>query len=104
MSIEVTNLPPSVADTKRSMLVTIDDSEFLYRRTAHAILEIIAQKVADKYVEEHYGEIAARLDQTAIANLAIADAGKKIAEEIRAKPTVIREQGTTINNYKQSIL
>lgn len=56
------------------------------------ILEECAHLIAKRYVDEHYGEIVARLDQNAIARLAIADAGKKIAEEIRSSPTIIREK------------
>lgn len=65
-----------------------------------AIVDLIASKIADKFVEEHYAELAAKLDQQAIANLAIADSGKKIAEEIRTKPTVLHDGcKTTVNRY-----
>jgi hypothetical protein len=59
----------------------------------------ICRVIAEKYVVEHYAEIVAKLDQNAIASLAIADAGKKIAEEIRVQPVVYRERGDTHNNY-----
>ena len=61
-----------------------------------AIFREVVNQIATRYVEEHYGEIAAKLDQNAIASLAIADAGKKIAEEIERKPTVLREEHTQI--------
>lgn len=53
------------------------------------VLRAVVRIVAERYVEAHYAEICAHLDQTAIANLAVADAGKKIAEEIRMKPPEI---------------
>ena len=59
-------------------------AEFLYQR--------IGELVAERYVAEHYAELVAKLDPQAIANLAIADAGKKIAEEIRTRPVVYREK------------
>lgn len=60
--------------------------------TERAIISEIVQRVAERYVQENYTALIASLDPQAIANLAIADAGKKIAEEIRLKPTVIREK------------
>lgn len=65
------------------------------------LLSRIIGLIAERYVEEHYSEIVAKLDQNAIANLAVADAGKKIAEEIRTRPVVYREKGDTYN--KRSI-
>lgn len=63
----------------------------------------VVRLIAQKYVEDHYEEIAAKLDQNAVASLAIAEAGKKIAEEIRSKPTVIHEKGDT-HIYQRGIL
>lgn len=68
-----------------------------------AIMKLVAEKIAERYVDEHYAEIVARLDQQAIANLAVADSGKKIAEEIRTRPVVIQEPGNTTFNIKRSI-
>jgi hypothetical protein len=56
---------------------------------AAEVLRAVVRIVAERYVEAHYAEICAHFDQTAIANLAVADAGKKIAEEIRMKPPQI---------------
>lgn len=56
------------------------------------LIHTVAEKIAQRYFEEHYIEIAAKLDQQAIANLSIAYAGKKIAEEIRSRPVVLRER------------
>lgn len=66
------------------------------------ILGEIATKIADRYVEEHYAEIVAKLDQNAIASLAIADAGKKIAEEIRSKPSILHDKETRTEVYERS--
>jgi hypothetical protein len=84
-----------VASNKTLIQASMDDIA-LMRMLPGAVLDLIARGIADRYVEEHYGEIAAKLDQNAIANLSIADAGKKIAEEIRAKPTVLHETKTII--------
>ena len=100
MAIQVTSQRyadrPAIAIT-----ATVSDSDMMLNRVQDAILANICERIAERYVEEHYAEIAARLDQNAIANLAIADAGKKIAEEIRTKPTVIREPGnrTVVNKF-----
>jgi hypothetical protein len=52
----------------------------------------IAQQAATKFIEEHYPEIASKIDPQAIANLAIAAAGAKINETLHKKmPDVIRE-------------
>ena len=89
----------SPSDMKSTLAVTIQDS--LCEATIYAVLHLVAEKIADRYVEEHYAEIVAKLDQQAIANLAIADSGKKIAEEIHTRPTVLREPGarTTVNKF-----
>ena len=58
------------------------------------VFEIVCEKIAERYVEEHYAEIAGKLDQNAIANLAVAAAGRKIAEEIRTRPVVLHEKTT----------
>jgi len=61
-----------------------------------AIFGEVVRQIAARYVEEHYMEIAARLDQNSIANLAIAEASKKIAEEIQRRPNIIHEKDTQI--------
>ena len=75
--------------------------------TSRAYLEyltsVVAEKIAEKFVEENYSELISKLDQQAIANLAVADSGKKIAEEIRTRPVVLPSPGALINNNKYSI-
>jgi hypothetical protein len=74
--------------------------ETVARECMDAIVGEIVQSIAAKYVEEHYAEITAKLDQNAIANLAVAESGKKIAEEIRTRPVVLHDgQKTTVNKY-----
>jgi predicted transcriptional regulator len=65
------------------------------------LVQRIACAIADRYVAEHYAEIMAKLDQNAIANLAIAEAGKKIAEEIQRVPNTIHEKRVEI--YQRGI-
>lgn len=88
----------SVMDPVSSSLIMAKIPDRLSYSMGELILSRIADAIAEKYVAEHYGEIAAKLDQNAIANLAIAEASKKIAEEIRARPTVIRETKGPIFN------
>lgn len=86
-----------------TMAVKLDRSEILCSAMPAAIMAKIAQSVADKYVEEHYAEIAARLDQNAIANSAIAEAGKKIAEEIQRKPNIVHEVENHTEVYQRGV-
>ncbi|SRR6266851_2929861 len=91
----------NATNMKTTIAASIQDH--LGAEMCSAILRLVAEKIADKYVEEHYAELAAKLDQQAIANLAIADSGKKIAKEIRTRPVVIREPGPTTNVRNFSI-
>lgn len=70
-----------------------------------AIIQEIVRAVADRYVTEHYGEIVSKIDQQAIANLAIAESGKKIAEAITAKPTILHDTKTEVKTevYERGI-
>jgi hypothetical protein len=72
-------------------------SDLLNGYMANAFAHEVTRILAERYVEENYPALVAKLDQQAIANLAVADAGKKIAEEIRTQPVVLRER--TVNNY-----
>ena len=83
-----------------SYCVSITDRLLGGDEFAEFVMRTIAEKVAEKYVQEHYGELSAKLDQQAISNLAIADSGKKIAEEIRSRPTVLHDKETKREVYK----
>ena len=72
--------------------------------TAYRIADKIADAIATRYVEEFYGEIVAKLDQNAIANLAIAEASKKIAEEIQRQPNVFHSVEKRTEVYQRGIL
>lgn len=54
-----------------------------------AVFEEIVAIVANRYVDAHFAEIVAKLDQNAIVNLAVAQCAKMIAEEIQRKPTYV---------------
>jgi hypothetical protein len=86
-------------DTKLHLVATFE--QVFCRSMAHEVIRQVAEKIAERYVQEHYAEIVAKLDQQAIANLAVADSGKKIAEEIRTRPVVLREPGkkTVVNHW-----
>ena len=68
------------------MAIYFDPVAALEKQTALGIAHLIAEKIAERYVAEHFAEIAAQLDQNAIANLAVAEASKKIAQEIERSP------------------
>ena len=101
MEIEVkhyeTMSPTDPCGSGMTVVAKIPSSIFLDDYGARILEHEICRAVAEKYVAEHYAEIVAKLDQNAIANLAVADAGKKIAEEIRTRPVVYRERGDTHN-------
>jgi hypothetical protein len=52
----------------------------------NGIVNRVCELIAERYVKENYPQLVAKLDQQAIANLVIAESGKKIAEEIRLAP------------------
>lgn len=84
--------------------VTLPDTFLFSDQFAYEVVRQIAEAVATKYVDEHYAEIAALLDQNAIANLAIADAGKKIAEEIQRRPNIFHETEHHTEIYQRGLL
>jgi hypothetical protein len=93
--IELTEYP-NAADMSVNYVVKVNSLAMMDEYAVTAIYKLICDRVAEKYVEEHYIEIAAKLDQNAIANLAIAEASKKIAEEIQRKPNIVHEVETQI--------
>lgn len=80
-------------ENKITVAATFDENVSMF---SEMIFREVVSKVAQRYVEENYPELVAKLDQQAIANLAIAESGKKIAEEIKTRPVVLRER---TNNY-----
>jgi hypothetical protein len=54
------------------------------------LLEEILKLLAAKYVEDHYQEIVAGLNQKAIANLAINEIAKIVAERIQNPPQTVK--------------
>lgn len=71
------------ADDNYRIVAEIANSDWLQKTIYEAILVEAAQLIAKKYVKDNYAEIASKLSQQAIANLAVAAAGKAIAEEIK---------------------
>jgi hypothetical protein len=86
----------SPSDGSSFVMAKFTDTALIDRSLATEIFSRIAAMIAERYVEEHFAEIVAKLDQNAIANLAVADAAKKIAEEIRMRPEIIRETRTQV--------
>ncbi len=71
---------------------------------ANGILDKIVVMVAERYVQENYPALVSKLDQQAIANLVIAESGRKIAEEIRLTPIATRDKETKTEVYQRGIL
>jgi len=94
----------SPMEDKTSYCVSLRDQILGSQDFAYSILHTIAEKVAERYVEEHFAELTSRLDQNAIANLAIAEASKKIAEEIRTQPVVLHNKETNREVYQRGLL
>ena len=90
------NTYPHAADMTVSYVAKVADSAMMNEYAATAIYKLICERIAERYVDEHYIQIAAKLDQNAIANLAIAEASKKIAEEIQRRPNIVHEVETQI--------
>ena len=90
--IEVSHMKSAIDDKE---MVCAKFKVLVLEQFPEAIFQEVVRQIAARYVEEHYAEIAARLDQNAIATLAVADASKKIAEEIQRRPTIIHEKGDT---------
>jgi hypothetical protein len=94
---------PDESDTINYLAKVRVDDLISPNLTACALVNAIVEEVAKRYVEEHYAEIAAKLNQEAIANLAVAESGRKIAEELRAKPTILHEKETRTEVYERGI-
>ena len=94
----------STTDYSSTYAMKIPDTVLQSESFSLAVLKKIAETVAEKFVEEHYAEIAAKLDQNAIANLAIAEASKKIAEEIQRRPNIVREVEHHTAVYQRGLL
>lgn len=47
---------------------------------AQDVLRQISKQIAERYVAEHYQEIAAKMDQQALATLSVAEGASKIRE------------------------
>lgn len=76
-------------DFKTTLAVSFHDQ--LIESATVAVFQRVIDFIAQRYVEENFPQIAAKLDQNAIANLAIAEASKKIAEEIQRQPNIVEK-------------
>ena len=92
---------PNLSDGSTTLAVKIPAAMFVSCLENQLICEI-TRAIAEKFVEENYAEIVSKLDQTAIANLSIAEASKKIAEEIHTRPVVIHDTKKEV--YQRGIL
>jgi len=89
VTVKVYTSPPG--EDTMTIAASFSPSQCVTARFPDFLIDKVVTLIAERYVSEHYAEIITKLDQQAIANLAIADAGKKIAEEIRTRPVVITQ-------------
>jgi hypothetical protein len=68
----------------------VSDHAMMQKYAENALLEEILKLLAAKYVEDHYQEIVAGLNQKAIANLAISEIAKIVAERIQNPPQTVK--------------
>ena len=68
-----------------SISLRIPREEFLLQKTEMMVLEKAAQSIADEFVKQNMPSILARIDQQAIANLAIADGANAIKDMLDKK-------------------
>ena len=68
-------------DSKRIFKVVLE-TEMFWKYSSQFISRLIVEKVADKiadyYVEKNFGDLIAKMNPDAIVNLAIARAGEKL--------------------------
>jgi len=95
MSIKLSTYP-NHSSHQMNIVATFDDHPNLI---ADALIREIVELVAERYVKENYPQLVSLLDQQAIANLAIAESGKKIAEEIKARPIVLNRRDKGYPSY-----
>jgi len=59
-------------------------------------IQIVAEKIAQQFIDDHGAEILAALDVQAIANLAIADSGRAVRESLEKQiPREVRHEHHT---------
>lgn len=85
------------------MCVAAHFDYYLQQDVAHLIESEVVKQIAARYVEENYAQLVAKLDQVAIANLAIAAAGQAVAKEIGEHPIVVSHHAHITNHHKRSI-
>ena len=68
--------------TDMTTRITATISELVLQQAPMMVMEEIIRGIAARYVEENYAAIAAKIDQQAIANLAVAKAGQNISASI----------------------
>jgi hypothetical protein len=96
------NVESFVNASDRSITVAVNFKDFI-GSSLGAIVGEVVRLVAIRYVEENYSQLVAKLDQQAIANLIIAESGKKIAEEIKLTPPPAQVR-TETQVYQRGIL
>lgn len=64
---------------------TVERSRAFAEAIETLVIREVAAKVAERYIAEHYAEIASSLDPQAIANLSIAEGAAAIRETLAKK-------------------
>lgn len=73
----------------------------------NAILAAIATRIAERFVDDHYQEIAALVDQKAIATLTVAEAARHVRDSlengIASNERMMSEMTRGMNNIARSV-
>lgn len=96
---------PDNPNTQLRISATID-SDLMRDRMASMVVREVCQLIAERYVTEHYQEIAALLSQDAIATLSVAESAAKIRETLEKKipDRVMEIVKTKTEVYQRGIL
>jgi len=75
----------SVADDSQMIGVKFQQQAFMNDALLRDVLHLIAEKIADHYVAEHYQEVIAAVNPEAVATLVAAEAAAEIRKTLKEK-------------------
>lgn len=86
-------LDPATRDIQ--LMIRLGEEECMGRTFLENVMKMAAREIADKIIQERFGEIMALIDPQSIANLSIAESAAKIRETLEKKiPDKILEINT----------
>lgn len=81
-NIKVQSYTVQGEEPKAMISAEISLNSMIERQSSQYIMREICSAIAERFVAEHYEEIAAKIDPQAIANISVAEAGVKIREAL----------------------